>query len=324
AYRNEISPRQYIFRMREFTQAEAQLFIQGETKNDYAPFESVADERVPALSSQSQEKDGKVETLTLQECISKGHLKNKAYAWALYHTYDLFVKMGVPGERIRLRQHLPTERAFYAEDAWDIEINFNTLGWSEVCGVHDRTDYDLKQHETFSKKQLTTTLADGTKVRPHVIEIAFGVDRPLFALLDLYYDKKDEAEGKTMFRIPYAMSPIHVAVLPLMKKDDLVAMAKDVHNQLATEFTAKYDETQSIGKRYLRANEDGIPLCVTVDYDSLANKDVTIRDRDSEKQIRVPVSELAARLRRLINGDEKITGTNHDNVNWREKLDCPR
>jgi glycyl-tRNA synthetase len=154
AYRNEISPRQYMLRMREFTQAEAQIFIFKEDKDNYEAYDKFKKERIPMWTAKLQE-DGKTDVaqITLEDAIKKKHLKNKAYASAVYLAYKLFFEMGIPSERIRMRQHMDDEKAFYADDAWDVEIKLNTFGWTEVCGVHDRTDYDLNQHAKHSKKR---------------------------------------------------------------------------------------------------------------------------------------------------------------------------
>ena len=218
--------------------------------------------------------------------------------------------MGIPKERIRIRQHLDDERAFYADDAWDIEIRLKSFEWTEVCGVHDRTDYDLKKHSEFSKQNLEAIRDDGSKFIPHILEIAFGTDRPSFALIDLFYEKKDEKEGKSTFKVPYHMAPIDVAVFPLMKKDDLPEFAERVKGLLEREFIVDFDEAGSIGKRYLRAAEAGTPYCITIDYDSLKNNDVTVRDRDSEKQIRIRLSELKEILKKLINNEIRFEKLN--------------
>jgi glycyl-tRNA synthetase len=295
AYRNEISPRQYLLRVREFTQAEGQLFIHPDEKMSYHKFDLISDVVLPFLPSIADS----VQHVPLKEALSKGWLKSKAYGWTLFCAYDLFTSIGIPKEVLRLRQHHDDEKAFYAADAWDVDINLPSFGWTEMCGVHDRTDYDLKQHATNSKRALEITLDDGKKVVPHVLEIAFGTDRPVFALLDIFYDKKKEAEGKSLLKIPLEVCPVQIAVLPLFKKDNLPDDAHLIEETLREEFIVKYDETQSIGKRYLRAGEEGIPFCVTVDYDTLKDKTVTLRDRDSEKQSRVKIDELRSILHRL-------------------------
>ncbi len=301
AYRNEISPRQHLLRMREFTQAEAQFFVDPKEKNSWEQFEAVKKEKLPLYTSHHQERKLKVELISLEDAIKHKHIKTKAYAWCLYLAYQQFLAFGIPREYIRIRQHLEQERAFYAEDAWDIEVQLNSFGWTECCGVHDRTDYDLKKHAEFSKQKLEASRESGEKFVPHILEIAFGTDRPVFALMDLFYTKKKEAEGKSMFIVPYQIAPIDVAVFPLMKKDKLPELAFEVKILLEKEFVVDYDEAGSIGKRYLRAAEAGTPYAITIDYDSLKNNDATLRDRDTEKQIRVKISDLKEALQKLLN-----------------------
>src|SRR3989344_6508929 len=301
AYRNEISPRQHLLRLREFTQAEAQLFVDPKEKDNWEAFEQIKNKKLPLYTNHHQENKKELEEITPEEAIKHQHIKTKAYAWCLYTAYNQFLHMGIPDEKIRIRQHLPTERAFYADDAWDIEINLNSYGWTECCGVHDRTDYDLKKHAEFSKQKLEATRENGEKYVPHILEIAFGTDRPLFALMDIFYDKKDEKEGKSMFKVPYHIAPVDVAIFPLMKKDKLPEFTEKVKALLEKEFIVDYDESGSIGKRYLRAAEAGTPYCITIDYDSLKNNDCTLRDRDTSRQIRVKVKELKEVLEKLMN-----------------------
>ncbi|MBI2673190.1 glycine--tRNA ligase [Candidatus Woesearchaeota archaeon] len=303
AYRNEISPRQHLIRCREFTQAEAQMFIDPKEKNNWEKYEAIKNEKLPLYTSHHQEKQLKVENISLELAIKHNHIKSKAYAWCLYLAYRQFVSMGIPEERMRIRQHLQHERAFYADDAWDIEVNLNSFGWTECCGVHDRTDYDLKKHAEFSKKSLEATRENGEKYIPHILEIAFGTDRPVFALMDLFYEKKDEKEGKSIFKVPYHIAPADVAVFPLMKKDKLPDFADKVKALLERDFIVDYDETGSIGRRYLRAAEAGTPYCITIDYGSLKDDDCTIRDRDSEKQIRIKTKDLNNILKHLLAGE---------------------
>jgi len=298
AYRNEISPRQGVLRGREFTQAEGQLFVDPKEKNVWDRFDAVKKDKLPLLSYES----GKVEQVSLEDALKKKYVKSQAYAWCLWLAYNQFISMGVPANKIRMRQHHPDEKAFYADDAWDVEIQLRSYGWFEVCGVHDRTDYDLTQHEKHSKTELNAIRENGEKFKPHVLEIAFGTDRPTFALLDLFYDKKEKEEGKTMFKLPYHMAPVDVAVLPLMKKDELVKKAIEVKELIEKEFVVNYDVSGSIGKRYLRNAEVGTPYCVTIDYDSVEKGTVTIRDRNTEEQRKVKVSELREVLRKLISG----------------------
>jgi glycyl-tRNA synthetase len=175
-----------------------------------------------------------------------------------------------------------------------------------MCGVHDRTDYDLKQHAKFSGQKLEFKNESGETFIPHVLEIAFGSDRPTFALMDLFYEKKAEGEGKTTFSIPYHMAPIDVSVFPLIKKPELFKIALDVKEELERDFIVDYDESGSIGRRYLRSSTQGTPLAITIDFDSIEKNDVTVRDRDTEKQIRVPIANLRHIIRQLINGDTEF------------------
>jgi glycyl-tRNA synthetase len=302
AYRNEISPRQHLLRMREFTQAEAQVFVDPTLKNDWQAYGEVKKKELPILSWAGQEGGEGASVMTLEKARTQ-FLGSDAYAWSLYLAYELFRSFGIPEERLRLRQHGPDEKAFYAADAWDVEIDLPTFGWTETCGVHDRTDYDLTQHAKHSGQALEVFVEERReKVVPHVLEIAFGVDRPVYALLDIFYDDKKANEGKSTLRLPYNLAPVQVAVLPLVKK--LAAKADEVLLMLRQEgFVVAYDDAGSIGKRYLRQSVIGTPYCVTIDFDTLEGDNagtVTLRDRDTEAQERVSADELSARLKTLL------------------------
>jgi glycyl-tRNA synthetase len=302
AYRNEISPRQHVLRMREFTQAEAQIFIDPKEKNNFPSYEKIKKEVISLLDHKSN----KAISITIEQALKKKLINSQAYAWCLHIAYTQFLHFGIPKEKIRLRQHHPDEKAFYAEDAWDIEINLNNFSWTEVCGVHDRTDYDLKQHSKSSKIKLEAKRDNGETFTPHVLEIAFGTDRPTYALIDLFYDKKSEKEGKTMFKVPYNMAPVEVSIFPLMKKPDLIKIAAKLKKDLEKYFIVEHDLTGSIGRRYLRSATQGTPFAITIDFDSIKNKDVTVRDRDTEKQIRVPIENLQNTINLLISKEIKF------------------
>jgi glycyl-tRNA synthetase len=154
----------------------------------------------------------------------------------------------------------------------------------------------LKQHSKHSGVELSAqrTLENGNieNFIPHVLEIAFGTDRPTYTLIDLFYEKKQENQGKTIFKIPYYMAPIDVSIFPLMKKQDLLEKSIEIKKLIEKDFTIDYDINGSIGRRYLRSTSQGIPCAITIDYQTLEDNSVTIRDRDSEKQIRVPISKI--------------------------------
>jgi glycyl-tRNA synthetase len=310
AYRNEISPRQHVIRGREFTQAEGQIFLDPKEKNNWPQYEEIKEEKLPFWDWKLQEKGKEIteiqQYMKIEDALKQGFIKSQAYGWCIWLAYTQFRKFGIPKERIRLRQHQPDEKAFYADDAWDIEVKLNNYGWTEVCGIHDRTDYDLTQHGKASREKLEAQRENGEKFVPHVLEIAFGTDRPTYALMDLFYHKKSEDEGKTMFRVPYFMAPMDISVFPLMKKPELIKLAKKIKEDLENNFIVDYDESGSIGRRYLRSSTVGTPYAITVDFDSLEKGVVTIRDRDSTKQVRVKISELNEIVRKVIQGESLL------------------
>ena len=201
-------------------------------------------------------------------------------------------------ELFRFREHADDERAFYAAQAFDIEFNY-PFGWSEVEGLHNRTDYDLKRHSEYSGKKLEyfDDVANERFV-PFVIETAVGADRATFALLCAAYDEEPDKEGvRVVLRLHRDLVPYKVAVLPLSKKPELSALSREVWAAIRPHFMSTYDETQAIGRRYRRQDEIGTLACVTVDFESLADRAVTIRDRDDMTQVRVPIAELVPALR---------------------------
>jgi len=175
-----------------------------------------------------------------------------------------------------------------------------------MVGISDRTNYDLSQHAKFSKQELVVRTEDGKKFVPDVIEIAFGVDRPFYALLDLAFFRRATDAQRTVLSLPPRLAPIQIGVFPLIKKDGLPEKAEEVLAEL-TGFRTYYDEAGSIGKRYSRLDAIGVPFCVTIDHDSLKDNAVTIRERDSLKQIRVKIKELNAKIAALLKEQEKFT-----------------
>ena len=215
--------------------------------------------------------------------------------WRQY-CIDWIQKLGIKPENMRLRDHSPEELAFYSKATTDIEYLF-PFGWGELWGIADRTDYDLKQHIDHSRKDMQ--YFDPTTNEhyiPYVVEPSLGADRVTLAFLCEAYDEEEVGEGdvRTVLRFHPALAPIKVAVLPLSKK--LGEKAYELYEDLCKEYMCEYDETGSIGKRYRRQDEIGTPYCVTFDFDSLEDNCVTIRERDSMEQVRLPISELKAWL----------------------------
>ncbi len=267
AYRNEISPRQGMLRLREFTQVEGQIFILEKDEIEWPRFQEIADKKLPLLPYQTQEVESEeVIRLSLAEAIKREHFQKPAYAWCVQLAYSIFRGMGFSDDIIRLRQHLPTERAHYAADAWDVEIHTNSFGWVECCGIHDRGNYDLTRHQEFSKERLSVKV-DKKPVVPNVLEIAFGVERPLFCLIDNSYVEDEE---RTWLRFPPEVAPVQVAVFPLMGKPELLSPAREIFMEIMESgLITQFDQSGSIGRRYRRQDEVGTPFCVTIDYTTL-------------------------------------------------------
>ncbi|NIM47197.1 MAG: glycine--tRNA ligase [Candidatus Aenigmarchaeota archaeon] len=255
AFRNEVTPSDFVFRSREFEQVELEFFVN--PKEDEKWFKFWQKERL-----------------------------------------NWFLNLGIKKENLRLRDHKKDELAHYAKSAVDIEYRF-PFGWRELEGVANRTDYDLKKHSEVSGKDLSY-FNEGTsqKYIPYVIEPSLGIERAaLVFILDAYdEDEAKTAEGKkekrVVLRFHKDIAPYQVAVLPLSNHKDLVPVAKKVWEDIRDVFRTRYDETQSIGKRYRRQDEIGTPYCVTVDFETLKDKAVTIRDRDTMKQKRVKIVDL--------------------------------
>ena len=214
-----------------------------------------------------------------------------------------YASLGIPEAKLRFREHASNELAHYAKRAVDIEFAF-PFGWKELEGIHDRGDWDLRRHSEFSGKDLSY-FDDLSKEKfiPHVVETSGGADRATYIFLLAAYDEEPDKEGiRTVLRLHPSLAPYKVAVLPLSKHEKLTPLARDVWTSVRAQFMTAYDETQAIGRRYRRQDEIGTPLCVTIDFDSLEDKAVTIRERDSMGQVRVPIAELEASLRERLPG----------------------
>jgi glycyl-tRNA synthetase len=210
---------------------------------------------------------------------------------------EWYVEYGIRRENLRLRQHGSDELAHYAKDCYDIEYRF-PWGWAELEGIASRTDYDLRQHAEHSGQDLTY-FDEETKSRyfPYVVEPSGGLDRGVLAFwLDSYDEEPDGEAVRVVCRLHRKLAPVTVAVLPLSRNDKLVSTVQDVHARLRRHFTTQFDDAQSIGRRYRRQDEIGTPYCVTVDFDSLDDHQVTIRDRDTMHQSRIPIDDLVSVL----------------------------
>ena len=216
--------------------------------------------------------------------------------WFDYWTQERlnwYVNLGIKKENLKLRRHTKKELAHYARECFDIDYLF-PMGWSELEGIANRGDYDLVQHAKHSGKNLDY-FDEETKehIIPHIIEPSAGVDRSALAFLcDAYDEEPDNNEIRVLLHLHPSLAPIKVAVLPLSKKEPVVKLTKEIYADLRQCWMVQYDDAQSIGRRYRRQDEIGTPFCVTVDFQSLEDNQVTIRERDTMNQIRLPISEL--------------------------------
>ena len=263
AFRNEITPRNFIFRTREFEQMEVEFFCKPTGK-----------------------------------CQPGERTDEEWHEYWLAERFGWYSRYGIRKENLRLRPHAPNELAHYAKACSDVEYKF-PIGWQELEGIANRTDFDLKQHQEASGKDQTwfdPVLKE--KHLPYVIEPSAGVDRSALAFIcDAYHSEIVEGRERVVLKLHHALAPIKVAVLPLLKnRPDVVELARKLVLECKRRFYAVYDDTASIGKLYRRQDEIGTPFCVTVDVDTLEDKKVTVRERDTMAQDRIPYENLAPYL----------------------------
>ena len=367
-YRNEISPRQGMIRLREFNMAELEYFIDPESppSADLSRWQR----RVSILPDPDGPHSSEIEA-TIEEAFGTGIVKHPTVAWFLAMTMEFLEGVGIDPEKVRFRQHASTEMAHYASDCWDCELS-GEHGWIEVVGIANRTCHDLESHEKHSKSGLlrgwrnfetpvnesretlkpvgsvigpafrerasdvaealseltalpeiipfTLTLSDGTTVEieegmvtrflqesvvsgeyftPHVIEPAFGIDRIIWHILDHnYLELEKEGEEYTILALEPSVAPYDLVVLPLFDKDGMGVMAREVLERIdsTSGIFAEIDTSRSIGRRYARSDEIGVPWAVTVDHQSLDDGTLTIRRRDDQRQVRVDIETLIESL----------------------------
>ncbi|MCC7553680.1 MAG: glycine--tRNA ligase [Methanobacteriaceae archaeon] len=368
AYRNEISPRQGVIRLREFTQAEAEIFL--DPKDKTCPkFSKIASEKLYLSSQDVQENNKDPLEITAQEALDKNIVANETLIYQLYLAKKFLNEIGIPDKVLRFRQHLSGEMAHYALDCWDVEVNTDKYGWVEIIGIADRGDYDLASHSRESNEELsmfqesdkvetitktivkpnlskfgpvfkkdapkiktfletadadeikdviekegkyTVKLDDefellkehlifedktedikGKQIMPHVIEPSFGIDRIVYSVLLHSFHTSENDEDKDYFKFKKEIAPVQLSVFPLVNKDGLDDLAFEITEKLRSlAYVVEIDTSGSIGKRYARGDEIGIPLAITIDYDTLEDETVTIRKRDDESQERIKINSL--------------------------------
>jgi glycyl-tRNA synthetase len=254
SFRNEITPGNFIFRMREFEQMEMEFFV--------PPNEA-----------------------------------EKWHAYWLEQRYEWYIRLGIRRDHLQLRPHEADELSHYSSATSDVEYLY-PIGWQELEGIANRGNFDLTQHAEYSRQNLEyVDTASGERYIPHVIEPAAGADRAMLAfLIDAYDEDEIEGEPRTVLRLHPQLAPVKAAVLPLVKKDGQPELAREIEYELRERFQVEYDEGGAIGRRYRRQDEIGTPWAITVDHQSLTDRTVTVRDRDSLAQERVSVDALAGLL----------------------------
>ncbi len=298
AFRNEIAPRQILYRLRAFTQAELQIFFDPERWT--VPIDVVRHDALPlVLARRRAAGDESIHPTTVEALVREENVPEFfAYHLAMAHRFYRDV-LGYPAGRLRLFEKSETERAFYNRLQFDVEVNLDSLGgFREVGAVHYRGDYDLSRHSAGSGRDLAVTTGDGRRIVPHVLELTFGVDRNLWALADLHLVRDGE---RTVWKLPPYLAPLQVAVFPLLKKEH-GPVARTIAEELRGEgWAVEYDDAGNVGRRYARVDEAGIPFAVTVDRETIepgpAQGTVTVRLRDDRSQERLARARLAARLR---------------------------
>ncbi len=243
------------------------------------------------------------EQMEIEYFVKPGTDKEWFDYW-LKERLNWYLNLGIKKENLRLREHGKEELAHYARACSDIDYLF-PMGWSELEGIANRGDFDLVQHAKSSGQSMTYFDEEAKEhFAPYIIEPSAGVDRSVLAFLcDAYDEEPDKDEIRVVLRLHPALAPIKVAVLPLSRREPLVKVAKELYADLRQCWMVSYDDAQSIGRRYRRQDEIGTPFCITVDFESLEDKQVTIRERDSMKQIRIPISELKTTLAAKLAGE---------------------
>ena len=285
SFRNEISPRQSLLRLREFYQAEIEVFCNPKNLNNLEKLSEVENTIIRIQI------DSEIKQMTCKDAFESGTIPNKLVAYYLGLLAEFYEKAGIDMTKSRFRKLGEKEKAFYADVAFDFEVE-TTIGWLELVACNYRTDYDLSSHASKSKEKFEVLDMD-EKVRPHVFELSMGIDRSLYTILEHCIREDKENERIVLSLKPY-LAPIHLGVLSLVKKDGLKEKTDEIFMKIKRKFDLFLDHSGAIGRRYRRLDEIGAPFAITIDHKTLEDDTVTLRDRDSMEQKRVSISELDA------------------------------
>ena len=283
SFRNEIAPRQSLLRLREFYQAEIEVFCNPTKLNESEKFSEVQDTVIRIQT------DAEPKSMTCKEALESGIVPNKFVAYYLGILTEFYEKTGIDITKSRFRKLGEKEKAFYAEVAFDFEVE-TTIGWLELVACNYRSDYDLSSHANKSKEKFEV-MDNDEKILPHVFEISMGIDRSLYTILEHSLKNDKEHERIVLSLKPY-LSPVHVGILSLVKKDGLKEKTDEIFLNVKRKFDTFLDHSGAIGRRYRRLDEIGAPFAITVDHQTLADNTVTIRRRDSMEQKRINLSEI--------------------------------
>jgi len=287
SFRNEIAPRQSLLRLREFYQAEIEVFCNPAKLNDLGKFSEIKDTKIRIQI------DNEIKSMTCKEAVDSQIIPNEFVAYYLAILAEFYEKTGINMEKSRFRKLGDKEKAFYAEVAFDFEVE-TAVGWLELVACNYRADYDLNSHATKSKEKFEVMDGD-EKVLPHVFELSMGIDRSMYTILEHSLREDKENERMVLSLKPY-LSPIHVGVLSLVKKDGLAEKTDEVYLSIKRKYDVFLDHSGAIGRRYRRLDEVGAPYAITIDHQTLDDDTVTIRMRDSMEQSRIKISELDEKL----------------------------
>jgi glycyl-tRNA synthetase len=283
SFRNEISPRQSLLRLREFYQAEIEVFCNPNKLNDLERFSEIQDVTIRLWI------DNSLKAMTCKEAVDSGILPNKFVAYYLGLLTEFYEKTGIDMTKSRFRRLGEKEKAFYASIAFDFEVQ-TTIGWLELVACNYRSDYDLTSHAAKSKEKFEV-LDEEQKVLPHVFEISMGIDRSLYTILE-HGLREEKEHDRTVLSIRPYLAPVHVGVLSLVKKDGLKEKTDELFLKIKRKYDAFLDHSGAIGRRYRRLDEVGAPFAITVDHQTLQDETVTLRRRDSMLQERIAISNI--------------------------------
>lgn len=291
SFRNEISPRQSLLRLREFYQAEIEVFCNPDKLNDLERFSEVQDTIIRLWINDE------LKAMSCKDAVDSGILPNKFVAYYLGLLAEFYEKTGIDMTKSRFRRLGEKEKAFYATVAFDFEVQ-TTIGWLELVACNYRSDYDLSSHAKKSKEKFEV-LDDEQKVLPHIFEISMGIDRSLYTILE-HGLKEDKQNERVVLSIKPYLAPVHVGVLSLVKKDGLKEKTDEIYLKIKRKYDAFLDHSGAIGRRYRRLDEVGAPFAITIDHQTLQDETVTLRHRDSMQQDRVKISDIDSVLTGVI------------------------